>query len=80
MGGNVIANSGGAGVNGGTITLIADAGSIKVSNVSSQGATLTTYGTVQVSAASGITQYGSTEIIDRYLRLISTGGNVVFAL
>ncbi|MHB8523978.1 MAG: beta strand repeat-containing protein [Limisphaerales bacterium] len=72
--GDVNADGGATGGQGGTITLKADAGSnagsIHVSNVSSLG------GTVQMRATGGIAQYGSTAITTQNLRLISTGGDV----
>jgi hypothetical protein len=67
---NLVGNVNANGTSGGTITMIANAGSIEVSSVSSVG------GTVQLSAAKGITQYPSTALTEAYLRLLSSGGNV----
>ncbi len=76
--GDVKADGGANGGNGGTITLLANgtitSEPIKAGNISSVGG-----GTVQLSATGGITQYGVTAITAQYLRLISTGGNVVLA-
>ncbi|MHB8736297.1 MAG: beta strand repeat-containing protein, partial [Terriglobales bacterium] len=74
LAGNVNANGYAASRNGGTITLVADAGSLKVSNVSSLGGGGSGVGgLVQFSAPAGITQYSGTAVTAGSLKLLSAG-------